>query len=79
MFAPLWSMSLQNLFNCFSMFYLKGVISSTNLVTVTPSYPVDGQPAIVEILDLNKILINDGIRCELSVYPGPLIKGKYNI
>lgn len=50
-------------------------MSSLNLVTIIPSYPTDGQPAVVEILNLNKILMNDPVRCELTAYPGPLIKG----
>ncbi|XP_077284165.1 endoplasmic reticulum export factor secretory 16 [Arctopsyche grandis] len=59
----------------FATAHIKGVLSSPNLVIVTPSYPSDGQPAIVEILNINKVLANDPIRCELMSYPGPLIKG----
>lgn len=55
--------------------HVKGSISSTHLVTISPSYPVDGQPAVVEILSLNAVLASDPVRCELTAYPGPLVKG----
>jgi hypothetical protein len=45
------------------------------MVIIRPSYPSDGQLAIIEIVNINQLLSNDPICAALTAYPGPLIKG----
>lgn len=59
----------------FSTAHIKADISSGHFIQVLPHYPIDGQPPIVEILDMQKLLADDPEQQELNEYPGPLIKG----
>jgi hypothetical protein len=43
-------------------------------VTVLPHYPLDGQPATVEIYDMQSVVSSDETVKELQGFPGPLIR-----
>lgn len=55
--------------------HVKATINSGQLVKIVPSYPLDGQPASVELCDLQSFLRYDDELQELTEFPGPLIKG----
>lgn len=59
----------------FATAHIKASISSGNLVKILPHYPLDGQPATVEVGSIQQLLINDDEYKELADFPGPLIKG----
>ncbi|XP_078325868.1 uncharacterized protein LOC111124202 isoform X11 [Crassostrea virginica] len=46
-----------------------------HLVKVIPNRPAEGQPAIVEIHDLNEMLQDNPETEELKNFPGPLVRG----
>jgi hypothetical protein len=43
-------------------------------VKVLPHYPLDGQPASVEICDIQSVVVSDDSVRELQDFPGPLIR-----
>jgi hypothetical protein len=43
-------------------------------VKVLAHYPLDGQPATVEIHDIQSVVISDESIKELQDFPGPLIR-----
>lgn len=55
--------------------HVKASIGSGQLVKIVPNYPLDGQPASVELCDLQSFLRFDNEFQELNEFPGPLIKG----
>ncbi|XP_060525165.1 protein transport protein Sec16A isoform X2 [Cylas formicarius] len=55
--------------------HVKASISSGKLIRVLPNYPPDGQDAVVELVDLPRLLDDDERYIELSSFPGPLVKG----
>lgn len=59
----------------FATAHIKASISSGNLVKILPHYPLDGQPATVEVDSIQHMLNNDDEYKELAEFPGPLIKG----
>ncbi|KAK5649877.1 hypothetical protein RI129_000906 [Pyrocoelia pectoralis] len=59
----------------FATAHTKASITSGRLVKVFPHYPLDGQPAVVEIDNVKELLVNDDEYKELAEFPGPLIKG----
>ncbi|XP_031333558.1 uncharacterized protein LOC116163652 isoform X5 [Photinus pyralis] len=59
----------------FATAHVKASISSGRLVKIFPHYPLDGQPAVVEVNNLKELLVNDDEYKELVEFPGPLIKG----
>lgn len=59
----------------FSTAHVKASISSGYLLNVLPHYPLDGQSATIEIINVQCLLENDEEMQELSEFPGPLIKG----
>lgn len=59
----------------FSTAHIKASISSGYLVNIPPHYPLDGQPATIEILNIQKLLQDNEEVQELMQFPGPLVKG----
>ncbi|XP_072391264.1 uncharacterized protein Sec16 isoform X2 [Diabrotica undecimpunctata] len=59
----------------FTMAHIKASIASGKLLRILPHYPIDGQPAVVEICSTSSFLANDEEFQELSQFPGPLVKG----
>lgn len=45
------------------------------MVLVQPSYPADGRPAAVQVLDMGALLSHDRHARGLRRYPGPLLVG----
>jgi hypothetical protein len=43
-------------------------------VKVLPHYPLDGQPAAVEIHDMQSLVSSDETVKELQGFPGPLVR-----
>jgi hypothetical protein len=43
-------------------------------VKVLPHYPLDGQPATVEIHDIQGLVSSDETIKELQDFPGPLVR-----
>lgn len=60
----------------FATAHLKASISSGRLLKVLPHYSLDGQNATIEICSLQSLLSSNEEYRELSVFPGPLVKGK---
>ncbi|XP_071051239.1 uncharacterized protein [Onthophagus taurus] len=59
----------------FATAHTKASISSGKCIRILPHYPLDGQNAVVEFINMQKLLINDDEMEELVTFPGPLIKG----
>ncbi|GJQ86246.1 hypothetical protein Trydic_g8945 [Trypoxylus dichotomus] len=59
----------------FATAHLKVSISSGKLVKILPNYPLDGQSAIVELMNVQNLLTCDDEIEELSRFPGPLVRG----
>ena len=60
----------------FSTAHIKAAIGSGKMIKIVPHYPLDGQSATVEILDVQSFLLAEDTETkELIEFPGPLIKG----
>lgn len=60
----------------FSTAHVKAAVGSGKMIKILPRYPLDGQSASVEILDLRSFLLaEDNETKELIEFPGPLIRG----
>ncbi|KRT78287.1 hypothetical protein AMK59_7091, partial [Oryctes borbonicus] len=59
----------------FATAHLKVSISSGRLVKILPNYPLDGQDAIVELMNVQNLLCKDDEIEELVGFPGPLVRG----
>lgn len=59
----------------FATAHVKASISSGLLVKVLPNYPLDGQPAVIQISSIQSLLTKDDEYKELTDFPGPLVKG----
>ncbi|CAH0559554.1 unnamed protein product [Brassicogethes aeneus] len=59
----------------FATAHAKASIASGKLLRVLPNYPLDGQPALVEVCSLQLALQNDEEFRELDSFPGPLVRG----
>ncbi|XP_017783965.1 PREDICTED: protein transport protein Sec16A isoform X2 [Nicrophorus vespilloides] len=59
----------------FSSAHVCASISGGKLVKILPNYPMDGQPAMVEINRIEDFLPGDEELREFLDFPGPLVKG----
>lgn len=59
----------------FSTAHIKASISSGQLVNILPHYPLDGQSATVQVININSLLQHNEEAKELTEFPGPLVKG----
>lgn len=59
----------------FATAHVKCSITSGKFVKILPNYPLDGQPATIQIAALQSLLANDEELPELMAFPGPLVKG----
>lgn len=60
----------------FSTAHIKGVLTARGqVVKILPHYPLDGQPATVEIHDMQGMVSSDETVKELQGFPGPLVRG----
>ncbi|CAG9858230.1 unnamed protein product [Phyllotreta striolata] len=59
----------------FATAHAKASLAAGKLLRVLPHYPIDGQPATVEIYNAQALLLDDDEFKELSQFPGPLVKG----
>lgn len=59
----------------FSTAHVKASIASGSFINILPHYPLDGQPATLEIINLQSLLLDDEDQKELAEFPGPLVKG----
>lgn len=59
----------------FSTAHIKASITSGYLVNILPHYPLDGQSATVQIININSLLQDCEEAKDLSEFPGPLVKG----
>ncbi|XP_069689503.1 protein transport protein Sec16A-like isoform X2 [Periplaneta americana] len=60
----------------FSTAHIKGIITSRGqVIKIQPHYPLDGQPAVVEIHDIQALICPDDAVKDIIDYPGPLVRG----
>lgn len=59
----------------FTTAHVKASITSGYLLNILPHYPADGQTAMVEVINVQSLLIDDEEMRELSEFPGPLVRG----
>lgn len=55
--------------------FIIGVLTARGqVVKILPHYPLDGQPATVEIHDMQGMVSSDETVKELQGFPGPLVR-----
>jgi hypothetical protein len=54
---------------------ITGILTARGqVVKILPHYPLDGQPATVEIHDIQSLISSDETMKELQNFPGPLVR-----
>jgi hypothetical protein len=58
-----------------ALYSIIGILTARGqVVKILPHYPLDGQPATVEIHDMQSLVSSDETVKELQGFPGPLVR-----